>query len=159
MVSDWFTTFDDVHATPAWSAISGDSVPFQCHFSCARRFLTRCPRMGARRPSRVARSGRCRVRRHIRPAWVPGDHPELRGPESQARAPSDRASAWRSAGTGSRAQIGRSVAFPATGGGQTKDSDEEYPTYRSVFSWNRSTYCVPSCMNPVGRVATSDSRA
>jgi hypothetical protein len=32
MVSEWFTTFDDVHATPAWSAISGDSVPF---FLCA----------------------------------------------------------------------------------------------------------------------------
>ena len=41
MVSSWFTTFDDAHATPAWSAISGDSVPFPCHFFPSARQLVR----------------------------------------------------------------------------------------------------------------------
>ena len=136
MVSECFTTFDDVHATPACSAISGDSVPFQCHFSCARRFLIPCP------------------------AWEPGDHPWLRGPESQARAPSDRASAFRSAGAGSRSQIGRSVAFPATAGGQTKDSDEdeddeedeEPESDTDSIRWLASELGVrPASRQPIGR--------
>jgi hypothetical protein len=59
------------------------------------------------------------------PALEPGDPSWWRGPESQDRAASHRASALRNAGAGSRSPIGRRAALQATAGGQTKDEEED----------------------------------
>ncbi len=79
---------------------------------CARYFLIECPHFRARRPSLVASDEYKLEAQASESALVPGDHPWLRGPEPEDRAPSDMASASRTTGAYSRSQMG--VAWPSS---------------------------------------------